>query len=156
MNKKHIKNTRRQLGMSQLELSERLSVTHHTIITWENGEIAPGFYIEHYSDPIPPSWLPYALGWLLVTGGENAPWPAEDNPRQLRMFLREFELEQKAAGVLFNRTEKSINSWVCERHPMPRYAPLVMCWVRLFGARDPFVMPFKQEEADEGLIRVTD
>lgn len=155
MDKAQIRQAREQIGWSQDRLAATLGIARAELTELERtvGSVYPSTKDRGRAVP---SWFPYCMGLLLITGGNTAtPWPLEDTLIELERMKEAQGLSWKDVAAVLNVHETTVRLWRNGRNPAPLLrVSLIIMWIRMFGTIDIFALPYKYEGVSYAPIRL--
>lgn len=147
MNKQQLRSARLQLGYSQEGLGNILGLRRGTIIALETGvaPVAPG--IRYDTDFRLTHIHSFAMAWMLLNGGPLVPWPKEEDHARLVSFKNFHGMTKDEMAALFDVSVRQIEYALSPtaRRPLGIMRMMALCWMRIFGSRDPFAFPLHQQ-----------
>ena len=142
MNREHLRRARDLLGMTQIELGRKLGLSWETIAALEKPEALQT--INELTRPrytaIPP-WMPYAMAWMVVMG-TDLPWTPQEAPEKIQRFCDMYHRRIREVAKVMGVEDRSLRYWRTGRSVPPPYIQYAICWVLLYGTRDPWSLPY--------------
>ena len=89
----------------------------------------------------------FCVAWMLLNGGPMIPWPRKEDAERLRSFRNFHGMTNNEMAALFDVSIREMEyavSPTAERG-LTRMHMMALCWMRIFGSRDPFAFPLHRE-----------
>lgn len=117
------------------QFARRLGISSKTYKSFEDGF---KIYDGKFKETLPPLFISYACGWLLLYGDRRPPWPAHEDCNELRNFHKENRYTLEALGMIFEVSRQKMGRVVKSNEKLPTYFGFVIAWLKLYGTIDPF------------------
>lgn len=151
MNKQQFRSARLQLGLSQNALSEILGIRRGTVIALETGvaPVAPG--IRYATDFRLTHIHSFCMAWMLLNGGPLVPWDHKEDRERLIAFKNFHGMTKDELAALFDVSVRTLEYALSPtaRRPLGMMRMMALCWMRIFGSRDPFAFPLHEGHTRE-------
>lgn len=133
-------NVRHMLGLSQTEMGAALGIKKHSVIYLETGN---SFFARHekatsFGQHELNHVFAFACGWMLFNGRPFVPWPREEDAHHMRLFRNYHKLTNEEFAALMSLSKKEVVLWFMGARGIPNRHMMAVCWMRVFGTRNPF------------------
>ena len=144
---------RSMLGLSSQEMGAALGLKKTTIMFLETGA---AFYTgeegkTHGQKQKLDHVIAFACGWMLFNGGPMVPWPREEDAHHLRLLRRFHRMNNEELAALMSISLKELTMWLEGSRGVPNRHMMAVCWMRLFGTKNPFTFMQEGERTEEVL-----
>ena len=142
MNKAQFRGVRLQLGFTPLAMGEALGCTNATITRLEAGIPSMGERFHSRSMKLD-HIVSFACAWMLLNGGPMIPWQRSEDHLKVRAFKEFHQMTIEELAALFDAAPRTIRYALNpqETRGLSRMQMMALCWMRIFGSRDPFASP---------------
>lgn len=150
MNQNQLRSVRLQLGLSRFEFGRSLGFRAGTIERLETG--APPITGDPHSPKVKLDHIvSFACAWMLFNGGAYIPWPGSEDGARMRSFRDFHKMTNSEMAALFDVSIREMEYYVSPQSPvkLSRSRLMALCWMRLFGSRDPFAFPMHEHHDTE-------
>lgn len=151
MNKQQFRSARLQLGLSQDALSKILGIRRGTVIALETGVAPVAGGVRYATDFRLTHIHSFCMAWMLLNGGALVPWPETEDRERLYAFKNFHGMTKDEMAALFDvslRTLEYAFSPTAGRS-LGMMRMMALCWMRIFGSRDPFAFPLHEGHTRE-------
>lgn len=153
VNKNQFRSVRLTLGYSTKTMGDALGLRNGTIQRLENG-IPPLSGIPFSKQTALDHIMSFACAWMLFNGGPMIPWPEEEDRKHFLAFKAFHKMNNQEMAALFNvsirEMEYMLSPTAVRRSSKMRL--MALCWMRIFGSRDPFAFPLHQGFTAESAV----
>src|SRR6478736_7186354 len=153
MNKAQFRGARLQLGMNTDAFGTALGLRMQTILKLETG--APPLSDTIYNKRASLNHLmSFAVAWMLFNGGPLIPWDRSEDATKMRAFKDSHGMSVDEMAALFCVSKDEMDNYLYDpngdRRP-GKITIMAMCWMRIFGSRDPFAFPLHEHYTAESV-----
>lgn len=145
MNKQQLRSVRLQLGLSQDAFAVALGVRRGTLIAMETG--APPIALGHmYGSHRITHIHAFACAWMLFNGAPMVPWPEHEDHARLIAFKEFHGMSAPEMAALFDVSVRLMEYAMSPtaKRSLGKLRMMALCWMRIFGSRDPFAFPLHE------------
>lgn len=154
MNAFQFASVRSMLGLSSQEMGAALGLKKTTIIFLETGAAfytGPEGYKTHGERQTLDHIIAFACGWMLFNGGPLVPWPREEDAHHLRLLRKFHKMNNEEMAALMAISLKELTFWFDGSRGVPNRHVMAVCWMRIFGTKNPFTFMQEGERGPEVL-----